>query len=143
MVDQFHRTLKAALMSRYNNATWCTQLPWVFLGLRTTPKEGLDVSPAEMVFGDLIMVPGEFFPDTPTSNDISCQRSIVKEFAPCKETCKLSEHRCIPRDLYKIKHIFLRTDAHTPSLTPPYFCPYEVVQRKEKTSLPRIKGSND
>ncbi|KAK3873844.1 hypothetical protein Pcinc_021175 [Petrolisthes cinctipes] len=37
MVQQFHRTLKAALMSRCNNATWYSQLPWVLLGYRTIP----------------------------------------------------------------------------------------------------------
>ncbi|XP_076053647.1 uncharacterized protein LOC143032653 [Oratosquilla oratoria] len=42
-VGRFHRTLKVALISRCNNVTWNTQLPCVLLGLRTTPKEGLDV----------------------------------------------------------------------------------------------------
>ncbi|XP_076029133.1 uncharacterized protein LOC143017980 [Oratosquilla oratoria] len=85
MVERFHRTPKAALIPRCNNATWDSQLPWVLLGLRTTPKEGLDVSPAEIVFGETLVVPGEFFPDVPRNNDISRLRSIVKEFAPCKQ----------------------------------------------------------
>ncbi|KAK3880962.1 hypothetical protein Pcinc_014612 [Petrolisthes cinctipes] len=38
MVECFHRTLKAALMSRCKNSTWFSQLSWVILGLRTTPK---------------------------------------------------------------------------------------------------------
>ncbi|XP_037774983.1 uncharacterized protein LOC119572013 [Penaeus monodon] len=59
MVELFHRTLKAALMSRCSNIMWFSQLPWV-LGLRTTPKEGLDVSSVELVFGDPLVVPGEF-----------------------------------------------------------------------------------
>ncbi|XP_068237181.1 uncharacterized protein [Palaemon carinicauda] len=37
MVELFHRTLKAP---------WFTQLPWVLLGLRTTPKDTLDISAA-------------------------------------------------------------------------------------------------
>jgi len=40
MVERFHRTLKAALMSRCSNSMWFSQLPWV-LGLRTTPKDSM------------------------------------------------------------------------------------------------------
>ncbi|XP_076043880.1 uncharacterized protein LOC143026969 [Oratosquilla oratoria] len=123
MVEWFHRTLKTGLISLCNNATRGTQLPWVLLGLSTTPKEGLDVSPAEMAYGEPLVVPGEFFPDSPTNNDISHLRSIVKEFAPCKQTYKSSEHRYLPRDLHTLKHVFLCTDAHTPPLTPPYSSP--------------------
>ncbi|XP_066949356.1 uncharacterized protein [Macrobrachium rosenbergii] len=49
MVERFHRTLKVALMSRCNPSTWYSQLPWVLLSLWITPKEGLDLSAAEMV----------------------------------------------------------------------------------------------
>ncbi|XP_037782243.1 uncharacterized protein LOC119578717 [Penaeus monodon] len=86
MVERFHRTLKVALMSQCSNSMWFSQLPWVLLGLRTTPKEGIDVSPAEMVFGDPLVVPGEFFPNAPSSNDIARLRRIVGKFAPCKQT---------------------------------------------------------
>ncbi|ROT85274.1 hypothetical protein C7M84_018261 [Penaeus vannamei] len=70
MVERFHRTLKAALMARCTKSDWKAQLPWVLLGIRTSPKEGLQVSPAEMVFGEALTVPGEFFPslDTPTDS---------------------------------------------------------------------------
>ena len=53
--------MKAALTSRCAGSEWYFHLPWVMLGLRTCPKEGLNVSPAEMVFGETLAVPGEFF----------------------------------------------------------------------------------
>ncbi|KAK3885391.1 hypothetical protein Pcinc_010389 [Petrolisthes cinctipes] len=124
MVERLHRTLKAALMSRCNSSTWSSQLPWALLGLRTTPKKGLDSSPAEMVFGEPLIVPSEFFPDAPSSNDINHLRNIVRKLAPCKQMYKSPEHRCIPRDLNSTKHVFLRTDAQTPPLTPHYSSPY-------------------
>ncbi|XP_068245593.1 uncharacterized protein [Palaemon carinicauda] len=37
MVERFHRTLKASLISRCKDSNWFTQLPWVLLELRTTP----------------------------------------------------------------------------------------------------------
>ncbi|KAK3874725.1 hypothetical protein Pcinc_020359 [Petrolisthes cinctipes] len=131
MVERLHRTLKAALMSRCNNSTWSSQLPWVLLSLRTTPK-GLDASPAEMVFGEPLVVPGEFFPDAPSNNDISRLRNIVGKLAPCKQTYKPPDHCYIPRDLHSTKHVFLRTDAQTPPLMPPYSGPYEVIERRKK-----------
>ena len=62
LVERSHRTMKAALTSRCACGDWHFHLPWVMLGLRTCPKEGLLVSPAEMVFGETLAVPGEFFP---------------------------------------------------------------------------------
>ncbi|KAK3895895.1 hypothetical protein Pcinc_000503 [Petrolisthes cinctipes] len=143
MVERLHRTLKAALMSRCNSYTWSSQLPWALLGLRTTPKEDLDASPAEMVFSEPLVVPGEFFPDAPSSNDINHLRNIVGKLAPCKQTYKPPDHCYIPRDLHSTKHVFLRTDAQTPPLTPPYSGLYEVIERRKKAFLLRIKGSND
>ncbi|XP_037787703.1 uncharacterized protein LOC119583305 [Penaeus monodon] len=139
MVERFHRILKAALMSRCSNSMWFSKFPWVLLGLRTTPKEGLDVSQAEMVFGDLV-VPGEIFPNAPSSDDIARLRRIVGKFVPCKQTYRPPKH-CY--DLRAMKYVSLRTRAHTPPLTPPYSGPYEVIERKEKAFLLQIKGVND
>lgn len=54
MVERIHRTLKADFISRCSDASWTHQLPWVILGLRTIPREGLDVSSAEMVYSTVI-----------------------------------------------------------------------------------------
>ncbi|GFR69528.1 transposon Ty3-G Gag-Pol polyprotein [Elysia marginata] len=41
LVEQFHRTLKAALKTRLKGPNWADELPWVLLGLRTVPMEDL------------------------------------------------------------------------------------------------------
>ena len=71
MIERFHRTLKAALMSRCSSSDWVSQLPWVLLGLRTTPKEGMDVSSAEMVYGDPLHVPADFFLSSHSEDDLA------------------------------------------------------------------------
>ncbi|XP_037932481.1 rhophilin-2-like [Teleopsis dalmanni] len=53
MVERMHRTLKAALRCHSSN-DWTRTLPLILLGLRTTPKEDLGVSSAEM-FHDGVM----------------------------------------------------------------------------------------
>ncbi|XP_066947079.1 igE-binding protein-like [Macrobrachium rosenbergii] len=62
MVERAHCSLKAALIARCTNEKWKEQLPWVLLGLLTTPKANGDTSPAEKVYGETLAVPGEFFP---------------------------------------------------------------------------------
>ena len=39
--------MKSALRAGLNSPNWADELPWVLLGLHTTPKEDLNASPAE------------------------------------------------------------------------------------------------
>ena len=66
MVERSHRILKVAVTARCSGQNWMSHLPWVLLGLRTTPKEGLTASPAEM--------------DT----DLDRLRRILAKYAPSK-----------------------------------------------------------
>ncbi|XP_044016657.1 uncharacterized protein K02A2.6-like [Aphidius gifuensis] len=59
MIERLHRTLKAALMR--SPKTWIPVLPTVLLGLRNSFKEDIKTSPAELLFGTSLRVPGEFF----------------------------------------------------------------------------------
>ena len=68
IVERWYRTLKASLTARCSGSDWHTQLPWVLLGLRTMPKDGLIYSAAEMVYGQPLVVPGEFFPCDSTAD---------------------------------------------------------------------------
>ena len=59
-VERFHRQLKFALRARLSGPNWIKELPWVLLGIRTTPKEDLGCSTAEMVYATPLVVPGDF-----------------------------------------------------------------------------------
>ncbi|KAF4514259.1 UNVERIFIED_CONTAM: hypothetical protein B566_EDAN019547 [Ephemera danica] len=63
MVERLHRTLKAALMCHQPD-TWTEALPLVLLGLRTALKPDIKATAAELVYGEQIRVPGEFFAPT-------------------------------------------------------------------------------
>ena len=65
MIERLHRTLKAALKARLSGPNWVDELPWVLLGLRTTPKEDLNASPADLVYGAPLTVPGDFIQEAP------------------------------------------------------------------------------
>lgn len=60
MIERWHRCVKASLRC-YEKENWSTLLPTVLLDLRTTIKENLNCSPAELVFGALLRLPGEYF----------------------------------------------------------------------------------
>ncbi|KAK3789011.1 hypothetical protein RRG08_036149 [Elysia crispata] len=57
MIERFHRTLKTALKARLTGPNWVEELPWVLLGLRTTPKEDLGYSSAELVYVEPLTIP--------------------------------------------------------------------------------------
>ncbi|XP_068207688.1 uncharacterized protein [Palaemon carinicauda] len=65
MVEHFHHSLKAALMYRFKDSNWFTNLHWVLLKLRTTPKDAMDVSAAEVVYCDQLVFPAKFFHSEP------------------------------------------------------------------------------
>jgi hypothetical protein len=60
LVEQFHRRLKDALLSRAAAADWHDHLPWVLLGIRTAFREDSEFSPAETVHGSQLVLPGQF-----------------------------------------------------------------------------------
>jgi len=134
-------------MARCTGPDWCAHLPWVLLGMRTTPKEGLGVSSAEMVFGETIAVPGEFFPPSQDAADTDANltnlRRTVGKYRPVVQTYQDKQHRHVPKSLSTCPHVFVRNDAHRPPLTRPYRGPYVVEERAEKAFRLNINGRSD
>ena len=60
LVERFHRTLKASLMATGEASGWMGRL----LGIRTARKEDTGFSPAEVVYGADLVLPGQFSPAT-------------------------------------------------------------------------------
>lgn len=65
----------AALRSVLSDGNLVDRLLWVMLGLRLPPKEDLDASPAELVFGHPLHVPGKLMPEfsIPSSFLVGCK----------------------------------------------------------------------
>ena len=136
IVERLHRTLKA-------DSSWFHQLPWVLLGLCTTPKEGLNVSAAEMVYGDPLVVPAEFFLETSPSTDLRRLQQIVGKFAPVWTTHRSTRKTYIPKSLSSSTHAFVRTDCHCKPLAAPYTGPYQGPPATPKGILLDIRGKHD
>lgn len=149
MVERFHRTLKTALKARLTGPDWINELPWVMLGLRTTPKPDINSSSAELVYGEPLTVPGEFI----SSKSIPWSKSIIPLHNTTNETSSHNNNRrtTVPNDLLTSRYVFIRHDSHRTPLQRPYDGPYEVISsgnktfkikmgnREEKVSIDRLK----
>ena len=145
MVERWHITLKASLTARCSGSDWHTQLPWVLLGLRTMPKEGLNHSAAEIVYSQPLVVPGEFFPydSTADQTQIDILRRTVRELAPCRPSKLNNTTSYVPADLSSCEYVFIRKDAHKPPLSKPYRGPFRVLARTDKSYRVQLDNRED
>jgi transposase InsO family protein len=58
LVERAHRQLKEGLKTRLASHEWPAHLPWVLLGMRTSPKDDSAISSAELVYGVPLVLPG-------------------------------------------------------------------------------------
>ena len=131
MVVRFHRNLKEALKIRLLDNDWVLALPWVMLGIRTAPKEYLNFSATEMVFGSTLIVPGEFVSSSQRQHD-----SLITKFVP-KTTDFHGNSKCsLIKALDTADFVFVRVDRHKISLCRPYEGPFrELVKVKRHLPL--------
>ena len=142
LVERFHRSLKSALRARLTNDNWLDELPWMMLGLRTAPKEDLDASSAELVYGEPLTVPGEFLgaPTTPWSANTQRAQlaSWAERLAPVPTSRHAQHSQYIPKDLSDARYVFIRRDGQRHSLKPLYDGPYKVINPGEKTFVIQV-----
>ena len=134
MIERFHRTLKASLMTKLSNSNWLSELPWVLLGLRTVPKEDLKASTAELVYGSPIIVPGQFVTEVPPTNEnlLSDIRNRVQQLLPQHSSNHSKKQFFVPKDLQSSDFVFIRKDGYKAPLVRPYEGPYRVIERAER-----------
>lgn len=146
MVERFHRTLKTALKACADPTNWSAHLPLILLGLRTATKEDLKCSPAELVYGRTLNLPGDFFnrPGLSVSpNDLVIDlRERMRNILP-SPTREKQVRFFLPTDLDKCSHVFVRIDRLQPGLSPPYEGPYPVIRRLRHTIVIERNGKND
>ena len=134
LVERFHRTLKATLKARLQGPRWTDELPWVLLGLRIVPKEDLDTSSAELVYGEPLTVPGEFVnPNSRLHSSNNLFHSLAERFAPIPTSHHGLSTQSIPPSVKNARFVFVRRDCHRGPLQRPYDGPYRVITPGPKT----------
>ena len=150
MVERLHRRLKEALLasSQDHPENWYWQLPTVMLSLRTTLKPDLGTTPAEMVFGEQLTVPGTLLPNAPSSEQqlpqqqrdtLANLRLEVARLQPIPTSTHRRPNIRLPDELQTCTHVFIRKGGVQPCLSSPYQGPYRVLSRQPhffKVSIP-------
>ena len=151
LVERMHRRLKEALIALGSDSTdqWFWRLPMVLLAIRTTIKPDIAASPADLVFGEGLAVPGEVLPSNPAV-DPQLARQRVSALADARlavsrlQPVQTSTHRTplvhLPQQLETCTHVFVRRGGVQPSLSAPYTGPYRVISRNEVNFKVAIPG---
>ncbi|GBL71775.1 hypothetical protein AVEN_191328-1 [Araneus ventricosus] len=144
-IERIHRTLKAAIRA-HNSIKWTQTLSTVLLGLRSTLRGDTNYTIAQMVYGQAIRLPGEFFQKPKSILDTD---SFAKELQKQMQLLKLLDTRrhhsrkiFVHKNLHTCTHVFIRIDRVRKSLEPPYDGPFPVVKRHDKYLTVTIKGKD-
>lgn len=145
IVERFHRQLKAAITC-HADANWTESLPLVLLGVRSSFKEDLQASSAELLYGEPLRLPSEFFgPSVTGTTDMSDFTARLRSFADKLQPKPASRHRkdkvFIFKELGTADYVFLREDASRASFQPAYTGPHKVLERADKTFKILFKGN--
>ncbi|XP_057335442.1 uncharacterized protein LOC130674189 [Microplitis mediator] len=141
LVERLHRQLKLALLC--HQESWYDALPAVLLGLRAAWKDNIQTTPAKLVFGEQIRLPGELL----TSNNKTTPHDIINtlkrhfnSLAPA-EMSRHGKHSvfCF-RNLSTCSHELVRNDQVGPSFSAPYEGPYRVITRHDKYFIVDFRG---
>jgi hypothetical protein len=145
LVERFHRQLKASIMCHASEG-WTDSLPTILLGIRSAWKDDIQATPAEMLYGQTLRLPGEFLSPAPAaaSDDPAAfttqLRKHMSKLTP-QPGSRHGEHPIfIFRDLETTTHVFVRNDMVRGSLQPPYDGPFSVVSRHPKGYVVRLRG---
>jgi cleavage and polyadenylation specificity factor subunit 1 len=147
MVERFHRQLKAAIMSR-SSKHWFDALPHVLLGIRSSLKEDVGASPADLVYGAPLRLPGEFFRNSFSPEMSSrCEfltslQSRIRQFRPVPASNHSATDTFVYKDLSTAKHVFVRVDSVRRPLQQPYQGPFLILSRSEKYFTVDVNGKS-
>ena len=148
LVERFHRQLKSALKASPHPDHWTDMLHLVLLGIRTTLKEDINCTAAELVYGTSLRLPGEFFVSHDThsaepASYVDRLKSTMKVLR-CTPTRSPSQTRGhVDNSLGSASHVLVRHDAVRKPLQQPYDGPYRVLDRSEKFYTLDLNGRKD
>ena len=140
LVERFHRRLKESLIALGSDSPndWFWRLPCALLAIRTTLKPDVGASPADLVFGEGLAIPGEALPDNPaTDPQLSRQRASaladlrleVARLQPVPTSAHRRPTINMPQELSTCTHVFVRRGGVQSTLSAPYVGPFRVISR--------------
>ena len=140
LVERLHRRLKESLMALCGDDrhSWYWKLPMTLLALRTTLKPDIGSSPADLVYGEGLSVPGNLLPSFPNQdgeldrqrqNTLANLRLEVERLQPTQTSAHRIPNVHVPKDLQTATHVMVRRGGVTPPLTQPFQGPFRIESR--------------
>ncbi|XP_022180630.1 uncharacterized protein LOC111040872 [Myzus persicae] len=87
-IERMHRQLKAAIMTHAKDS-WTESLPIELLGMRSSLKKDLKATSAELVYGEPLNHPGDYFADNQENSSMNdptslldCLRILMNKIGP-------------------------------------------------------------
>ena len=147
MVERMHRQLKEALKARLTDSNWMNELPLVLLGIRTSWKEDSECSPADLVYGTALHLPGEIF-ETSRSTKLSPGflrdlQETMRNLQPSKPKYHGHRQTHYPSNLGSTGYVYVRCDSHRGPLQRPYSGPFKVIQLGDKFFTVDMNGKEE
>ncbi|GFU68168.1 transposon Tf2-9 polyprotein [Trichonephila clavipes] len=144
-IERIHRTLKAAIRA-HNSVKWTQTLPTVLLGLRSDLRRDTNYTIAQIVYGQTIRLPGEFFETPKNVLDLDTfaeeLQKQMDQLQPLKTRRQPSQKHFVHKDLHNNKHVFIRVDRVKKALKPPYDGPFPMAKKYDKYFTVKIKGKD-
>lgn len=137
-VERFHRTLKAAIRAHESN--WFEALPLILLGIRSSFKEDIQATTAELVYGESLRLPHEMLSDDKFTENSDAKYNLLislREHMSRLRPVPASRH-CQPstfvfKNLATTDYVFLQEGPNLKGFQQPYTGPYKVLERDDKT----------
>ena len=119
LVERFHRDIKTALMCQGVAENWLRLLPTVLLGLRTGVRMEVEASPANLVFGKALRIPGDFTPFTDDQPDVKSFynefRDFMHQIRPVPVDHKTAIKTFVFQGMNTCSHVWLRAKPIKPA----------------------------
>ncbi|XP_041976493.1 uncharacterized protein LOC121731204 [Aricia agestis] len=145
LVKRLHRQLKSAI-SCHSTTNWVETLPIVLLGIRTAWKEDLRASCAELVYGEPLRLPGEFFStrNPSTLEDLSefgnRLHNHLSRLSPQATSWHGNRTFYVPKNSKDATYVYLRQGPERKTLQPAYLGPFKVIRRGSKAYVIEVQG---
>ena len=136
MCKRFNKQSKTSLRA-FPDSDWVTNWPLVLLNIRSSLKEDLGCSAAQLALGTSVCLPDQYFDEVQVNNlspfeyfdRLNCFISSLHSVPP-KPVADSSLY--VDPALQQADYVFVRNDATRPPLTKVYFGPFKVVYKTDK-----------
>ena len=129
--------MKTSLKTHVNAADWTSHLPLVLLGIRSSLKEDLGGSSAQLILGSSVRLPGQYFEFRKYQFESHFEyfqrlNKYIHSLRAIPPRLVTSNASFIDQQLHNADYVFVRKEASRSPLERTYFGPFKVIYKANK-----------